>query len=244
MRWKRHHFEYKNTIATIMAEPGYVPVIENSLIGARAGLETVLARAPKIKSAMSPVRIPFAPHRYIRNMEQAASAAGVGPMAAVAGAFAEHAVQEALEAGAREAVVDNGGDIALYIRETVHMGIYTGKAGTSKLAFRVEPREQVFGICTSSGTVGHSFSFGTAAVATVVSPHTALADAAATALGNRIRSKKDLGACFEFLEGIPGIEGALAVWNNNMALWGDLPEIVEARVDKTLITRGRSVYTD
>ena len=95
----------------------------------------------------------------------------------------------------------------------------------------------MIGICTSSGTIGHSFSYGNADAAVVISQNPILADAAATALGNRIQNKEDLDTCFHFLEDIDEIEGALVIFRDKIALWGELPKLVQAEMNTKLVTR-------
>ncbi|MBN1783036.1 UPF0280 family protein, partial [bacterium] len=104
----------------------------------------------------------------------------------------------------------------------------------------IQVTREPLGICTSSGTVGHSFSYGKADAAVVISRNIILADAAATALGNRVHQKEDLENCFDFLEDIREIQGALVVYQDQVAMWGALPELTEVRMDENIITRGLS----
>jgi hypothetical protein len=108
---------------------------------------------------------------------------GVGPMASVAGTIAELALEAMIENGAEYGIVENGGDIAIFTDEDVRVGLYTGKS--EGLCMIVPPTK--IGICTSSGTLGHSISFGGADAATVISKSVAVADAGATLLGNSVR---------------------------------------------------------
>ncbi len=48
------------------------------------------------------------------------------------------------------------------------------------------------GVCTSSGTVGHSLSFGKADAVVVGHKNAAIADAFATKLANRVKVKADI----------------------------------------------------
>jgi len=244
MRWQRHHFEYKDTIVTILSKPEFFDIAEKSLIKVRNLVESTIKRIPDFKTSLNPLKTDLVAEEVVRRMTDAANLTGVGPMASVAGAFAEYALHTVIRAGSREAIIDNGGDIALFIKEPVRIGIFTGSRETSKLAFYIEPRESPFGICTSSGIVGPSLSFGKASAATVISENVALADAAATALGNRINSEEDLKTCFDFLKDIDQIEGALAVFDHKFALWGRLPEIVPAEIQEKIITYGRFHYSN
>lgn len=239
MRWKRIHYQDKETIVTLMCDPRFAGAGEHALRAARSELEAYIAEDPYFTGTYAPRNPKAGAPEIVRRMCSASRRAGVGPMASVAGAFAAEAVRAMIRSGAKEAVADNGGDIALRIRKPVLIGLYAGSSPVRDLAFRVEPRPSVFGICTSSGTVGHSFSYGRADAAVVISENIPLADAAATALCNRVRSEADLESCFDFLDPIREIEGALVCFQGRMALWGDLPRLVRAPVDASLITRGR-----
>ena len=155
-------------------------------------------------------------------MTTAANLAGVGPMAAVAGAFAEE-VGTMLAEQTAEVIVENGGDIYVHVTEPILVGLYAGSSKISgKLALRIKPGQSPLGLCTSSGTVGPSLSFGRADAVVVLSTSTALADAAATALGNLVGSPKDFDRALIAAEQIEGIKGVLLVCDNNIAVRGDL----------------------
>lgn len=90
------------------------------------------------------------------------------------------------------------------------MGIYAGTSPLRDLALTIPPREKPLGICTSSGTVGPSISFGYADAAVAISDDISLADAAATALGNAVGLASPLADSFQSVA-VPGIEGALVI---------------------------------
>lgn len=187
-------------------------------------LESYILKIPEFKTTHAPFHPAEHAPALIRHMAVQSEKAGVGPMASVAGTLASEALHAILKAGAREAVVDNGGDMALFIREPVRVGLFTGFDTLNELALELEPRNEIYGICTSSGVVGPSYSYGKANAAVVISANVTLADAAATALGNRIRKTEDLETCFRFLEPIPEIEGALVVFQGKIALWAACPD--------------------
>jgi ApbE superfamily uncharacterized protein (UPF0280 family) len=239
---QRHHFEYKDTIVTVICDPRFFGVADRSLRRSRALLEDYILTDPVFRETHDPhVPLPGACSLAGRMADETAKA-GVGPMAAVAGAFAEACLLDMVHEGAVEAVVDNGGDIAFLIGRPMAVGIYAGASQVRGLAFEVEPRPVPFGICTSSGTVGPSFSYGRADAAVVVSRNIVLADAAATALGNRVKTEEDLDTCFDFMESLPEVEGALAIMGERIALWGKLPRLVKAEVDPEIITKGKKKW--
>jgi ApbE superfamily uncharacterized protein (UPF0280 family) len=164
----------------------------------------------------------------VRRMIESTEKFGIGPMAAVAGTLSELAVEAMCDAGATYAMVDNGGDIALLSDREVLVGIYAGASPFSnKIALRLAPSPALQAVCTSSGTVGHSISFGIADAATVVGTSASLADAAATALGNAVTDAQEIKAAFRAISHVAGITGALVIHKDVLATWGNLQELVK-----------------
>jgi ApbE superfamily uncharacterized protein (UPF0280 family) len=162
----------------------------------------------------------------VRRMIESAEKFGLGPMSAVAGALAEFAVEAMRDAGATYAMVDNGGDVALLSDRELLVGIYAGESPFSnKVALKIKPSATMVGICTSSGTVGHSISFGHADAATVISNSASLSDAAATALCNSITDARSITKAFHAINHVEGVEGALVIYKDKLATWGGIPEI-------------------
>lgn len=233
----REHFQYRQTIATILADDRrHIEEAKEGMIAARQELEGFLATDPFFGSTFEPY-CPSSPPLLIRRMSSAAGPAGVGPMAAVAGTIAWAGVEAMAEAGARFGVVDNGGDIALVSDRPVRIGIHAGASPFSnRFAFLVPPRQEILGICTSSATVGPSISFGTADAVTTFSGDVASADAWATSLCNRFER-----CCEELFAPLQGtaIEGVHIIRGEERCSWGDVPPIIPARVDESLITAGK-----
>ena len=233
----REHFEFRQTITTILADDlRHIDAAKSGILAARQEVERQIALDPYFLATFEPYT-PKDLTKVPASMAGAAAEAGVGPMAAVAGAIARAGVEAMIEAGATFGLVDNGGDIALVSDREVKIGIYAGASPLSgRIAFRVPPEEKILGICTSSATVGPSISFGTADAVTVISPDVIAADAWATAICNRIAA--DDTSVLDELEGT-GIRGVLAVIGDVVITRGDLPPIVRARVDERLITAGK-----
>lgn len=190
------------------------------VLAERAGLEAYIRLHPDFAGSLVPWVAAGPAPRLVQEMIAAGAAAGVGPMAAVAGAIAE-AVGRGLLAHCDEVIVENGGDIFLKTREAATVALY---AGTSPLSLKIGVTIGGGGcaraVCTSSGTVGHSLSFGTADAVCVVAPTGALADAAATAVGNQVRSTRDLRRAIAGGRRIPGVEGLVIVAGERVAFWG------------------------
>jgi ApbE superfamily uncharacterized protein (UPF0280 family) len=186
----------------------------------RAGLEDYIRKHPLFALTLEPISVEDDAPAIVRNMALAGEAVGVGPMAAVAGAIARELGMWLLEFS-DEVVVENGGDIFIRSLRPRLVGLYAGESPlTGKVVFMIRPEDTPLGICTSSGTVGHSLSFGLSDAATVFSPCAALADAAATAIGNRVRLAEDIPRAIEFAQRVPGLSGVAIVKDNVLGLWG------------------------
>jgi ApbE superfamily uncharacterized protein (UPF0280 family) len=186
----------------------------------RTPLEEYIESHPFFFSSLEPCSVEEDAPSIVRDMAQAAQIVGVGPMAAVAGAVAE-AVGKDLLAYVPEIIVENGGDIFMKISRTRLIGIYADKSSlTGKIALEIGPEETPLGICTSSGTVGHSLSLGTADAVIVLSRSTALADAAATAIGNSVRTVEDVDAGIDQAQAIDGLAGVVVIKGEEVGLWG------------------------
>ncbi|HQO04005.1 MAG TPA: UPF0280 family protein [Spirochaetota bacterium] len=177
---------------------------------------------PEFLSSLSPVkRIDGVPD-IISRMYNASEAAQLGPMAAIAGAIAEGTGIACLQ-DTEEIIIENGGDIWLSVKEPVVISIYAGRSGFGNDVFiKVYPEDTPLGVCTSSGTVGHSISFGKADSVTILSRDASLADAVATAACNMIQSDEDLAVAVDYALSVPEITGALVIKGNKLAAKGKI----------------------
>lgn len=146
---------------------------------------------------------------------------GVGPMAAVAGGISKY-IGKILAAHSEELIVENGGDLLIKTKKERRMAIHTGNSHFLDLGLKIKPRENPLGVCTSSGVMGHSLSFGKADAVTILSENIPLADAAATALGNRIKKPEDIANGLSWARNIPGILGVLIVIDDQLGAWGEI----------------------
>ena len=212
----------KETDLHIQAESNLSEVARKTILRERGYIESYIADHSLFQTSLSPMaEDPFAPP-IIRGMIHAAKKARVGPMAAIAGAIS-HCVGEALLAHSREVIVENGGDIFFRTRSDMTFAIYAGTSPMSmKIGVKITAQESAMGICTSSGTIGHSKSFGKADAVTVISSSCALADAAATALANQVSSENDIDHTLAMGQEIDGVEGLLIIKGDKLGAWGDL----------------------
>jgi hypothetical protein len=212
----------KETDLFIRAEKDLSHEARESVIKYRNQLETYIAMNPDFQRSLVPIEEPSHVPEIVREMIRTSSLARVGPMAAVAGAMAELVSKDLLQLS-NEVIVENGGDIFLSTSRERIIGIYAGLSPLNlKIGIVVKPEETPLGVCTSSGTVGHSLSFGKADAVCVVSKSAALADAAATAVGNAVRAKKDIERGLEKGTEIEGVLGVLIIVGGKMGVWGDI----------------------
>jgi ApbE superfamily uncharacterized protein (UPF0280 family) len=206
----------------VLAESDLSAPAREALGAARAEIEAYISRNPGFREALEPwPGDPKAPP-LVRRMIAAGRSAGVGPMAAVAGAVAG-AVGRALLAASREVVVENGGDIFAAGRKGRVAAVFAGESSLSmKLGVRLPAAPRGLGLCTSSGTVGPSLSRGRADAAVVLSRDECLADAAATELGNRVKARADLAPALEWAQAVNGLDGVLVIIGEDLAAWGSV----------------------
>ena len=200
------------------------------IVRQRRMLEDYIERHPEFRHSLEPLEVHADAPQVAQRMAHAARLVGVGPMAAVAGAMAQRAAEAGLQAGAREAIVENGGDIYLRAAEPVIIGLETGTTALAdRLAFSLQPHDTPVSICSSSGKMGHSKSLGRCDLATVVAADAALADAAATQAANLVRSAEDVDPALRRIAAIEGIDGVMIVKNDRVGLAGKLPPLVKMR---------------
>lgn len=191
----------------------------------RAEIEGYIRQHPFFLSSLVPLPMDSMAPEPVRDMLAAALAAGVGPMAAVAGVIAETVGRELLKQGLAEVIVENGGDIFLARRQPSIVAIYAGESRLSgKFGISLQPEQMPCGLCCSSGTVGHSLSFGVADAAAVLAASTAVADAVATRLGNEVKSKdkKSISHAIEVAKRIEGVAGLVVIAGEHLGAWGDV----------------------
>ncbi|MEK6732864.1 MAG: UPF0280 family protein [Candidatus Omnitrophota bacterium] len=212
----------KETDLFIFAEKDIRAVAEKIVRKYRAQIDGYIKYRPEFMASLEPITQDDSTPDIIKEMIRTTELAGVGPMASVAGAVAEFGGNELL-AYSRQIIIENGGDIFIKSSKERRVAIYAGNSPLSnKISIIVKPGDTPIGICTSSGTVGHSLSFGKADACVIIAKSATLADAVATAACNRIKEKKDIAPSLEFALSIQGVKGAVAILGKDLGSIGDI----------------------
>ncbi|WP_321492706.1 UPF0280 family protein [uncultured Desulfobacter sp.] len=212
----------KETNLNIQADSDLSEQAVRSVLTHRQYVENHISRTPGFAGSLSPLAHPGIAPKIICEMTMAAKTANVGPMAAVAGAVAQSVGKDLLQ-WSSNVLVENGGDIFIKSETSTIFTIYAGSSPLSmKTGIKVARRPDAFGMCTSSGTVGHSKSFGKADAVTVLAQCCALADAAATSLCNQVQSPKDIEKTIAAGRCMAGVQGIVIIAGKQIGLWGGL----------------------
>jgi len=212
----------KETDLYIKASRNLQKPAHDSVIRYRYQLEQYLSIHPEFFRSLTPLATDGLAPSIVREMIGASQRAGVGPMAAVAGAMAEFVGRDLLPESP-EIIVENGGDIFIHSPRDLKVGIYASNSPLSfRVGLRVPAANHGWGVCTSSGTVGPSLSFGRADAVCILAPSASLADAAATAVGNLVASPADLPEGLEKAKSIEGIAGVVIIIGEKLGAWGEV----------------------
>lgn len=199
----------------------------------RGDLNSYITKNPEFLHSFTPwIKNGESVPPIVAMMIESSRKSDVGPMACVAGTISEMSLKHLISMNSRCSIVENGGDIALINNKPVLCGIYSGNEILgNNIAFKIRKRKSSLGICTSSATMGHSISFGSAESVTVISKSASISDGLATRIANEAKghdSEERATRAAETAESYTELfEGALIICGENVATVGRLPKIVE-----------------
>jgi ApbE superfamily uncharacterized protein (UPF0280 family) len=197
--------------------------LEGYIILQREILKKYLVGHPEFKTSLVPVKSLGNAPAFIEEMSQLSYKTDVGPMAGVAGAFSFLAGRYLKKLGIPKIIVENGGDVYVYGFENLTTGIFAGKSPFSeKINLEIDLGKKEFGICSSSGTFGHSLSFGKADLVTVVSENVILADLLATSFCNKIKREEDVEPSLRDLKMYNEVSSGLLILNDKLGAFGNI----------------------
>ena len=209
----------------------------NFILRQRMDLISYIRRNREFLISFEPVKVEDAPF-IAEVMAKAGKIADVGPMAAVAGTISEFSMNFLVKSGAKYAIIENGGDIAIKSNKDVVMGLYAGTSSLSgQIGFKIKYEKTPMGICTSSGTVGHSISLGNADSVTVFADRASIADALATSIANEAKGDLEQDAvqsCLARAEDFkPYFRGVMVVVGESAGTIGKIPKLI--KTDKKVV---------
>lgn len=213
---------YFESDVLIRARRDLTPQAEEAVRRAHGQIRAYCERFPEFRATLTPLAVDERAAPVVRAMMRAGKAAGVGPMAAVAGAVAD-VVGRRLQRYSRDVIVENGGDIFLAVSRVCRVGLFAGPASVfNRLAIRIAPSQTPCGICTSSATMGHSLSFGKTQATVVMARSAALADALATSFGNIVQSDEDIELALTRARRMRAVRGIIIVMRDKVASYGNI----------------------
>lgn len=223
---------YKETSLFIRSQKDFSTKILRTLVSIRKPLENYIKRHPEFLTSLKPLFLHNKVPKIVKTMIEVSQKTNTGPMSAVAGTIAEFLGYEMLKWIEKQnlrkfVIIENGGDIFAYVDEDITVGIYAGEHSpfTGKLSLKISLLNQPLGICTSSGTVGRSLSFGKADAVVIVSPSASFADSLATATANLVKTEKDITAAVEFAKEFNDTLFVCIIKNRTVSFWSKTDKI-------------------
>jgi len=212
----------KETDLMVYTETKLIDETKELVLEQRGYVETFIKSHPDFARALVPWQFDGPAPGIILNMIKAGRNAGVGPMAAIAGAIAEQVGLGLLNL-TDQVIIENGGDVFIKSNSSVTVGIFAGNSPLSlRLGIRLKSKSNPDAVCTSSGTIGHSLSLGKADAVCVVAESCPIADAAATSIGNLINSPADIERAISAGRKFEELTGIVAIVDEKVGMWGDL----------------------
>lgn len=235
-KYKYHFLEQESDVTIISESQAAIIKAKESLLSNRIILEKFIKKDEKFLTSFLPVKIKTE-FEIINLMSEASVVCDVGPMAAVAGAFADLMLQSMNSP--EVALVENGGEIAIETKETLKIALFAGYNQLNlNLGFLIQEKDCPIGIGTSSATIGHAISLGQADAVTVFATTATLADGAATRVANEVKGvdiEKSIKDALDIAENIEGVKGAFICRENKVGQVGDLPSFFKIEGNKTQI---------
>ncbi|ACX73563.1 ApbE family lipoprotein [Methanocaldococcus vulcanius M7] len=238
MQWFKKRITIKETNLLLkIDDKRYFKKAESVVYKLRHDLEGYIRTNPMFLLSYDPIDVEENVPEIVRLMATAGKIANVGPMASVAGAISELLVKNIT---AKNIIAENGGDICLRSEKDVVVGLYAGNSNISgEIGFKLkkEKIKRIYGVCTSSSTVGHSVSFGEADAVTVFAKSSAIADAAATAICNASKGNdidEMINNALEKADEIEKVDGIFIVVKDKVGIKGKIPELIRTNKKITL----------
>ncbi len=210
-------------ILTSEQDPSLNSKMLETLHNLRADIKAWIALHPQFRTSLTPLKLEVQAPEIIKRMYLGAQKAKVGPFAAVAGTIAQMLAKAHV---CPNLIVENGGDIYMYSEKDRVVALLADPKSSASIGLRFTVKDFPLALCASSATIGHSLSFGQGELAVVHSKDAALADAMATALGNKLKNANAVQSALDFGKNIQGIEGIFLQCGESIGIWGNMELVV------------------
>jgi len=228
-RWKSYRVNYLETDLWIAVTADmYTPAVESysldRILFYRSIVDDHIKGFPEFLNSLTPLLIPSEVHSLVRDMYKASENTGTGPMSSVAGAIAEYICKDLMSRfSLPEIVVENGGDIFMKLTSPATISVFAGESSLSgKIGMIIKPEQTPLSVCCSSGTVGHSLSFGTADACMIACRSGSLADAYATACCNEVKSLEMVNEVTEWMLQKPDVISVIIIKDDKIGVGGKI----------------------
>jgi hypothetical protein len=181
-------------------------------------LHAYALRNPEVGTSKRPIEVGADAPAIVREMVEAAAAAGVGPMYSFQGALTDH-VGRFLARQVSEVTVACGADLFIVARKRQKLVVHRRESGWA-VSLVIEPRPEGVGVST---TLGHR-QVGVDALA-IVARSCMLADAAAAGVRAILPKEDGFRQALAYLRRVPGVEGGMLVQGDRVGVAGGV-EIV------------------
>ena len=214
--------DYKYSSLLIICDLDIGSELEGSVRCFYADIEKVIARQPDFEKSLVPVKVMDHYPPVVKDMCRAGEIFNVGPMASIAGAVCDHLAGNIAEK-CSFLMIENGGDVYIKSSSPLKVGIFTKNSYfEDRITLLIEAGQTPCGMCSSSGSFGHSLSLGKSDLVTVLCRTAILADTAATAIANTINCEEDIDTAITRFKEYSEIKGLIAIKNKRIGLWGQL----------------------
>lgn len=215
-----YRLKYKYTDLFITSDRDILKELKSPVLSFYKEIEKIISGDPIFERSLVPVEIKNHYSPFIKKMCYAAGIFGVGPMATVAGAICDR-IAESIAHSCRFLMIENGGDIFIKSASGVKVGLYSSSSYfLDRLNVEFDAEQTPCGICSSSGSMGHSLSLGSSDLVTIMSDSTIQADAAATAVANFIKEQDDIEKAISQYKKNKEIKGMVIIKGDRIGIWG------------------------
>jgi hypothetical protein len=208
--------QVQDLLLRVTAPEEYSEEVRAAALSAWEQLHAYSLRHPDFRTSKTPVDVPENAPAIVREMAQAATAAGVGPGFTTNGAVADH-VGRYLAQTLPEVMVSTGGDYFVRSKKRMKLALYQGPS-SGGLSVVVDPKRGTQGVFTSVGRI--RLPAQSVDGLAVLASSCVMADAAAAAVMAILSRPGSFRHALVFLRKLDGVQGAVVVQGRRIGVAG------------------------